>query len=398
MKRFIFYNLLIIIGLLAGCKKIELEPNDGEPLFTASVKLNGAEQLWEAGNNGYYMFSSFEKDAYDVLVFRGKIAQEDSLSCCFNTLEFLIRDSRENTGGFEIDEAISTAIDYNFKDNSGNDSTYILVNDTTWLANFVVSSYVQPQQPLVYYWDFGDGASDSTDLDSINHSYNLAPENRTVTLNTRAENNSCTSFFTRNIAVPNTPSSNCNVNFSVEPDSNSGNIIIISAIATGISPYSYLWSDGSTSSSFQADPNSAGGNFEVSIFVTDASGCTIGAGLTSVINPGTIPPICLASFDFNIQQDVEVDTQLIINPLDSLQFSAVTIIHEDKSGNQYRSDRQPQLPSAFVRIIDVADYDLNKQGQKTKKISLLYTCRVWNEQGEFIDLTDGRATIAVAYP
>lgn len=398
MKRFIFYTILIIIGLLAGCRKIELEPNDGEPVFTANAKFNGAEQIWEAGIGGYYMYSSFEKDAFDVLVFKGKIAQADTLLCCTKTLEFLFRDSRENVDVFEINRAISSEIDYYFADYSGNNTTLVLVNDTTWLTNFVVSSYAQPQQSLVYEWDFGDGNSDSSILDSITHIYDLVPNNQPVTLITKAMNNSCSSYFTRNISAPNNTSSNCNLGFNIDLDSLSNNSILITANATGIPPYSYFWSDSTTSSSFQADPSSFSGPFVVNVTVTDASGCTISAGLSSVINPGTVPQICVASFDFNIQQNIEVDSQLIITPLDSLQFSAMTIIHEDKLGNQYRSDRQPQLPSASIRIIDVADYEINEKGQKTKKISLLYTCRVWNELGEFIDLSEGKATIAVAYP
>ncbi|MBK8566211.1 MAG: hypothetical protein IPN76_23430 [Saprospiraceae bacterium] len=94
-----------------------------------------------------------------------------------------------------------------------------------------------------------------------------------------------------------------------------------------------------------------------------------------------------------------MDFQTIhVDYADSLQFSAATIIYSDDAGNKYRSDRQPQPSDYYFKILEVSDYDENEKGEKTKKISLEFTCRVWNESGEHIDIREGRAVIAVSYP
>ena len=65
-------------ALLAGCRKVDLEPVDGDPVFTANMQMAGTAKAWQAGVDDYYMFSSFEKDPFDVHVFSGSFAKKDS--------------------------------------------------------------------------------------------------------------------------------------------------------------------------------------------------------------------------------------------------------------------------------------------------------------------------------
>ncbi|MCC6725985.1 MAG: hypothetical protein IT258_15880 [Saprospiraceae bacterium] len=396
MKRQLLYISLITIALCTSCRKVELEPVDGAPVFSSAVLLNGGKQIWQAGVEDYYMFSSFEKDAFDVFVFTGKLAVKSS-PCCSDAFEFQFRDSHISANNStDISSAINTEIDFMFADNSGNDTTIVTQIDTDWQANFIVSSFSQPQQILNYKWDFGDQQTiDSTQIDSIPHIYELNPENQEVTLRASALNNACSSFFTRKIAPLGNPSQNCNLNFFI--DSITNNQIQITALPSGSLPFSYLWNDSSTLETYSVNPINIG-PVNISVTVTDAQGCTVKAGISTTIIPGAVPAICVAGFDYTLQETY-VDTQIIeINYADSLQFSNVTIIYYDDLGNQYRSDRQSQPSTSIIEILDVEDYDNNENNEKTKKINLEFTCRVWNEQGQFIDLTEGKATIAVAYP
>ena len=96
--------------------------------------------------------------------------------------------------------------------------------------------------------------------------------------------------------------------------------MLINISATGgTAPFSYLWSDGSDSSSYNQILNPIG-QVAVSVTVTDVTGCTVSAGLTTIAVPGTIPPICVAAFDYSTTPDIitTVDTQVIY--ADSLHF------------------------------------------------------------------------------
>ncbi len=396
MNRFIFYNILIIIGLLTGCKKIELEPVDGDPVFEASAQFNDQSLSWQAGIAEYYMFSSHEKDQFDVYSFKGLIARETS-DCC-NTLEFIFRDSRQTIDGTpDISRAISTEIDYVFADNGGNDTILTTVTDTFWQANFIAQSFSQPQQSLSYEWDFGDQSGDTTFLETIDHIYQQIPDNQLVTLRATTQSNNCNSFFSRRVSTNNNPFQDCNLSLHIDTTTSTFTEINVTADFSGLAPYTYAWSDSSFFQTATFIPSPTGPS-SFSVTVTDASGCTVSAGMSTNFVPGAIPPLCFAGFDYSVLK-VLLDTQLInVEYADSLQFSAATIIYKDELGNEYRSDRQPQSQDAAIKILEVSDYDDNEKSEKTKKITVEFTCRIWNEVGEHIDVREGKAVIAVSYP
>jgi hypothetical protein len=397
MKRILFSNILILIGLAIGCKKVELEPVDGEPVFEASAIFDNDPLSWQAGVDEYYMFSSNEKDQFNIYSFKGLLAKESN-NCC-NSLEFVLRDARVTIDGLpDISSAISTEIEYVFAYNSGNDTTFVIEIDTVWKTKFsIVKRFSQPQQDLVHYFEFGDQSFDSTFTDSILHTYQQSPKNQMVTLITKpVNNNNCSSYLTRTLDSLDTVFQNCNLELQFDSIITNTAIQII-ANASGVAPFSYVWSDGSNNQIASFSP--AGfGPMDFSVTVTDANGCSAQAGISTTLTPGTIPPVCVAGFDYYIQE-VYVDSQTIqVDYADSLQFSAATVIYSDGAGNKYRSDRQPQPSDYYFKILEVSDYDENEKGEKTKKITAEFICRVWNESGEHIDIREGRAVIAVSYP
>ncbi len=394
MKRLIFYKFLIISTLFAACNKVELDPEDGEPVFTAEAKFDGNPKAWQAGVEDFYMFSSFEKDDFDVHVFSGSFTKTDSI-VSGESLAFHIRDYQQLAEGSpDIIEALEHS--FGFADMSGNDSTLVTTIDTVWNAIFFVTQSIQPSGiQVIYEWDFGDQGGDTTLQDSISHIYEDTPHNVPVTLTVKAANNSCSGFYTKYITA-NGNAQNCQLNFNI--DTFTFNSITITALPSGVAPYQYLWSDSTiTGSTYYLQLNPVGMTY-VAVTVTDALGCAVSGGLSTTIVSGTLPTICVAAFDYSIQQEL-IDSQYYqIIYADSLQLSKITIVYTNTEGIQYRSDRQPQEPNATIKILEVDEYDTNEKGEKTKKLTLEFTCRLWNEQGSFIDVTEGKAVIAVAYP
>ncbi len=381
------------MALLASCNKVELDPVDGEPVFVADLKLDGTAKSWQAGVHDYYMFSSFEKDEFEVHVFSGRFAKKDSL--VGESLSFHIRDFQQaGSGQPEVEDALSPGRDFSFADASGNDTTWVLNLNTTWFAAYNASESITPNLHMQYEWDFGDGIIDSNSFELVNHNYNSMPQNMPVTLTISASDNSCSSFIRRRVSVGN--NAQCDMDLLATFNAAVGNIQL-NAQPIGSQPFSFLWSNGATVDSISLDSLSPGQN-SASVTVTDNAGCTVEAGISAEWMPGVFPNICVAGFNYNISEQVDSILTPIITYYDSLQFSKITIVYTNETGIEYRSDKQPQAPDAFIEIIKLEDYDLNENGEKTKRITLEFTCRLWNESGEFIDVTDGEAVIAVAYP
>ncbi|MBK9017692.1 MAG: hypothetical protein IPM82_28635 [Saprospiraceae bacterium] len=154
---------------------------------------------------------------------------------------------------------------------------------------------------------------------------------------------------------------NCQLNFNI--DTSTFNYITITALPSGVAPYQYLWSDSTiTGSAYYLQLNPVGMT-NVAVTVTDALGCAVSGGLSTTIVSGTLPTICVAAFDYSIQQEL-IDSQYYqIIYADSLQFSKITIVYTNTEGIQYRSDRQSQEPTATIKILEVDEYDANEKGE-----------------------------------
>jgi hypothetical protein len=70
----------------------------------------------------------------------------------------------------------------------------------------------------------------------------------------------------------------------------------------------------------------------------------------------------------------------------------------DESGKFYSSALGEQTDDAYFDIISVEEYLNNDAGQKTRKLEVETSCRLYADDGESILLTNGEGVIAVAVP
>ncbi len=395
MKRFIFYNLLIIIALAIGCNKVELDPVDGDPVFTASFDLDGATHEWQAGVDDYYMFSSFEKDVQDVYEFTGRFAKKDSIDG--ETLTFHIRDYQQVLQGLpNVEETFLTNTNFAFASMSSTDTIWQQQVDTLgWNVVFDASASTFPNSPVTYNWSYGDNTSFSGDLQTSAHFYSQLPSQPVMlTVSTP----SCSASVTKQLNVLGS-NTGCELNFDVFLPNPSDSGVVVEAIAiNGIPPFSFLWNDNSTADSLLILSNF--GPISASVTVTDATGCMVSGSISTTVVQGAVPPLCIARFS-NSPAIPDTTITTVIDTIifgDMLQLSRVKVEYTDLSGRFFSSLLQSQPSSSFLKILDVEDYYDNEKGEKTKKLTLEYACRLWDEQGNHIDIENGKAVIAVAYP
>jgi hypothetical protein len=392
MKRLLFYKILILSVFLAGCQKIDVEPVDGTPVFSATFEVDGISKNWQAGVDGYYMFTEFEKDANDVYVFTGRLQRDSCSAGCGESLTIRIRDFQQVLQGNPDVETALKPGDYFFKNENTDSSAWVFDTIVFYQVGFNASASVSPTGAAVFNWNFGGlgtaaGISPTFDFGTLDQPV-------PVTLNMAGNNVGCSSLQTRTVQKPTPNSTPCGVQIFVQNDS-TGPGTMMTAMAEGNGPYTYMWSNGSLGQSISLPFNQQP---QASVTVTDATGCSSTSSLSFFANPGTVPQYCAAAFSYDVVEVIEVDSALVFIPGDSLQFSKVTIEYSDATGKLYRSGEQAQAGFSFFKILSTEDYDTNENGEKTKKLNVRFACRLWDEQGNFIEIKNGEAVVAVAYP
>ncbi len=397
MKRIFLYNTLIIITLLVGCRKVDLEPIDGSPVFTATADLDGDQHRWEAGLEGYYMFSMFEKDALDVYEFSGSFAKNDGT--VGEILTIRIRDFQQvPLGSPSVEQAFD--MDLSFASNSGIDTIWKTVVDTAgWNTIFDASGSILPNSPVTYTWEFGDSTTLITSTQTVPHFYDILP-NQSVKLTIASPNNACVSTMTKTLKI-NGQNSDCNISIELLPYFNPINFdsgYILNVLPVGAYPFDYSWNNTSVDSFYIISDSLS--NISAAVTVTDANGCAVSSSISTSPQGTSFPQICMARFNNSPVILDTVSVTFIDNIIygDSLQLSKAKIEYTTGNGNFYSSFLGPQPSTSFIKILDVKDYDNNENGDKTKKVTLEYTCRIWTMGGEYIDIKNGKATIAIAHP
>jgi len=94
-----------------------------------------------------------------------------------------------------------------------------------------------------------------------------------------------------------------------------------------------------------------------------------------------------------------VSVQNITPQPDTLQPGSVTIRWVDENGVVWESQRGQQMPDAYFQILSSEPYELNENGQKTRKMNVSFSCLLFNPDNPSVGRPiSGTAVTAVAYP
>ena len=400
MFRQIKYIAILAAALFGGCQKLDLDPQvDGTPVFSANITLNGVTKEWQAGVGGYYLFTSFEKGADEVYVFKGQLKKDScSTGACGESLTVKIRDVQLTLNGLpDVVQALAPG-NYPYQLPAAADTLWVVDTITTYQLSFDAGqSVVPPNTVPVYTWNLSNGSAVQPGQIAL-FSLPQFPQNLEMTLTMQANNQNCTSTQTRRVALPDPsgPAESCSVFIDTMLDTAGLLIENLVAVPAGSAPFSFIWHDSTVAETWPV--SNALQVINAMVAVADAEGCTAGAGYSTFWNPGVIGTYCSARFSYQVTEVMQVDSIPVVIQ-DSLQLSTVVVEYTDAAGKLFSSAFMPQSnANAYFEILSVEDFDDNENGEKTKKLSLRFACRLWNANGSFIELQNGEAVMGVAYP
>jgi PKD repeat protein len=364
--------VLFIAGLFSCKKDIPPTAPDSDPVFSYIGLADGVSKNFIAGENDYYMYANVYQDGNGVNVFDSHLKKFECTSCS-EDLQIIIKDYQTSSVSDPI--IFSNSIDtgyYAYEIPGGAPISYTV--------NFIVNT--NPAVASSYYWDFGDGSSQTAAPGPIAHTYSNPGKYEaclTVTFPSSATSTICQVV---NIEIPD---NSCKFVFS-NTSSSGTTVDFTSNYFTGTAPFNYSWNFGDGNSSTLQNPShtySAAGSYLVCLQVTDANGA-VSKFCKNVNTLGAMVPI--ANMDHAI-------TGSTPNPN---SFSNVTINYTDENGTIWTTYNTSGQNLAFFKITEIEDYLDNESGFKTKKITLDFKCRVYNGTNYF-DLTQSHAVFAFAY-
>lgn len=389
MKKVIFYISLIVFTI-GSCKKVDLEEvPSGDPVFSVDAKLDGVDLNLVAGDDDFYMFSEFSKDNFDVYTMTGRFAKDSNCNVeCEESLSFSIRSSYVDSlpnAPFEINSALTEGTNLNYFSNMN--STSIGYN---YFFNAELVDSIMGTPADSFYWEI---TSDSFSFISFAESFSLVYLGQTD-LEVKLEitsNGGCTSYIQK--VIPLGVVDNCDLYIDIFPTGNfeftlfpmlgNGNTAFFDWINIGSPNNDTLLIDSTTFLPANGTLELVASDFNQQ--------CAVQIGICPEYQSSNFFP---SSFSFpKINYAVDTfSTGMIME-----QLSTVTIEYQDVTGT-YSSNLADNSNSTFT-ITNIEDYEVNENGEKTKKLTIDYVDCTLKKAGSSEEKTiSGTAVIAVAYP
>lgn len=365
--------MLIIVS---GCMKKEPDPDpaeDSNPVFGCTCTLDGITQTLQAGQNNYYMYTSFLMDSTDMQFwflykFRGALQQVNCQTCKSLFIEISDNKLVLSSDNSNMD-SLSTGT-YKFWQNS---SPY-----DTVLVNMFSSHPMNSNTVKSTSWDFGDGST-AKDVSNPEHVY-ASPGTYTV-CHVIEYTGGCTDELC--FPVSTYGLKDCYppvINYTYIGDT----VFFQSNVDTSTHVYSWNFGDGGTSTlAYPSHQYAKNGIYKVSLEISDTANCHA----TAYEKIKT--PYMVAGCTANFSSDANMKTI-------PSKKSIITVNWTNSLGNVFTTANTPQPADAFFEILSIEDYLTNESGQKTKKIHARFKC-VLSDGYKVISLTDGDAVFAVAY-
>ncbi|MBK7762148.1 MAG: hypothetical protein IPI46_02100 [Bacteroidetes bacterium] len=355
-------------------------PVSGTPIFHFSGKIGNDSLNYQAGVDHLYMYSSFYKDAQNLISLQSYFAP-DNCSNCEPYLSFEVKD---------FDVSISnglagTALDIFSMGNIFNSYSLDSIVSTTQVEVFTFAAE-NNKVGTTYAWDFGDGGTSTLASPSYIFSTGGVKNVRLVTQYGGT-------IDTLSIPINTDINSTCRVQFSSFIDTLSGNSVIVNATPSG---FLYNWNFGNGSmgtgqidSTFYPSP----GKYTITLNATLPS-CN--AVFARKVYFGFLNNT-LSNFSYT------TNTNNITTFLPRLNTSAFIITYK-KNGVVYKSYKNiqgiNQSANPVIQITNVQTYSVNANGNKTLVVNGNANTFLYNQSNssDSIRLQSSDIKIAFAYP
>lgn len=371
MFRYRYSWLLLFATLLTTCKKKEYPESVviNDPVYYASMEIEGRGLKINAGEGDYYMYSSCEHDS-DMIYTMNSTFAKPNCDNCGERIEFELRDIDISVAGSPVKTDSVLAIGLKEAVRKGRTPAYLVTfnasnNKVTLNTNFE--------------WDFGDGSTATGALTS--HSYESSGP---FAICVKAKSNNGCQSTACNVLTFGKTSLQGNISHQNKNDS----ITLTATILGGAAPYTYFWEFGDGTSSTNAKPThvySRTGSYPVSVLVKDVAGKTTRLNYNLVTqNDGSS---CAVNYSLtSVSQGVS----------GSQNFGKHLVRYFDGKGNEYTTDMIDQASDERLEIVSVNDAGVNQRGEKIKKVLIRFNLTLSNGIQQ-IKFTKGEAVIAVAY-
>lgn len=369
----VIYYLLLPLLLVSACQKPALPVEEtGDIVFFAKGQLASAPITLNAGEENYYMHTGYELNADNIYELSGWLGKSDCQDCP-GQLKITIRGHKQVAQGEDPEVAMSLQPgQYNYEGPNSGFRWYA----TTFQVETVSAG------PHSFKWAFGDGQTHTTPFNSYTHRYtDINPKLYPVCLETTDTKN-CISQI---CYEANVPLAQCSPNFDVQ-HSHSG--LDLDFQLLGMSPnVQAQWDFGDGNTSNQLMPQHSylsRGVFQVCLSLTDTQNC--------------VSEICKNVAVGNVSGCGQNFTYTTTKVGDELRRSQVIVEWIDEQGQVFSSNVAEQDAGARFEILAADPYDVNRQGEATRKLKLLIDCELFNGNAASKKLQLTEAVLAVAHP
>ncbi|MEM6963413.1 MAG: hypothetical protein AAF573_01525 [Bacteroidota bacterium] len=383
MIRFLIYISLIIIAL-SGCKKVDIEPPaPNSPVFSVEAVLNNDTLNWGAGDDDFYMFTEFSIDSLDIYTLTGRLAKDTGcVSDCEEYLSFSLRSSypTSSVNQFDIEQALSATNPSYFQEAPS------VMNGFRYTFFGTVEDTLGGSSASNFLWEIAGDTSIGPTIFYDDFSNQDIPVKMTA-----AVDGACAVVLDRTIPVGSSSATDsCLMEVDIITDSLSGNVFLNISIPQSAGGTDFFWQNNLISSpdSFFLALAAGGPTASFLLSGTDAFGCATDMNLCVSGSPNQIASVAIPKFSYTSEP-------LTITTFDE-QFSAVKIDYSD--GNQLYSTKFGNNDNSTFTILDMEEFEVNENGEKTKKLTVNYNATLFNATSTDALQISGTGVIAVAYP
>jgi hypothetical protein len=374
-KRLIHIVLLMIVT--SSCKKKQdlPEQNSETPVFMISYFHNGLSQTIEAGNNDYFMTTSWLQDTNLVYVLRGDLAQTANAVSKGSSLSILLNDVHASTlnSAMNVDSILSLG--------------YHLLNDELILGT-TQSITFKPNKPFninaTYIWEVADGDLDLRTVNAYSFTADY-PVGKTYSVTLKYDDNvgGCATTHTNVFRVGNKVQTHITAARDTTVPEFKFNFSYSLPIPGGTYSCSWKFPDGSTSTMTKPPKSFQPGTYIISLRLVDLN--------TS--------DTCFSYYQLHVTDNLACETNYSasFSPIINTNlFATATVFLTEPDGTVFSSRNVTQPAPSTFEIISVSEYKTDAKGNPTKSLNIRFNCVVQNGSRQ-INLTNANGTIAVAY-
>ncbi len=379
----LFKIYIFFIGcFLASCTKTTLdEPISNDPVFTINAKIDNEEIEMVAGDNGYFMFTSYEKMDNGSIALIGELKNK-SVDCgeyCHD-LKIILSENKlsiEETDFSGVEEFLTKNFEF---------------------LNFDYTTVVQGEQVYTFLSDQYNSDSGSAEWLFYNAQGDIAfTENSNGVVVTRQDDLpfqaklttttflGCTSSQESTILPTfqnqqTDPSCVCNYEYEIFNDS----VLLMVPDTTNLAYFNW-----ENPEYIDANSTQISGDFGACYAALTYTGCECETCNGFLFNPDGVLEACETTFSFAHSTVLDETFPFPYN---------VEIIYTNNSGKTFYSSLTAQESNHFFEILKVESYENNSSDQETKRLEIAMECLLKNEDGSIIQIEDFNAFFGVAYP